>query len=233
MEVVKYIKDMLNVQEGSVMDAGIDIVIDQAPYVGKALQTYKIHKLSIRMNSYSRQFDEIREKIEASEYEILYKEQIFPIIMKQLMDDDEDEKAKAIIDGFEHIVDENIYEVEKIYHFYDVLDQLRIADMYLLAKEYYPKDNNLRNVRLRPMRLEPRMPRDLRFMEEQSEKESLKTYQQNKLQRLGLLDEHVNIEVKTKSRINTSENVDKSYTLSSFGKRFIDFFKIEEITYEE
>lgn len=39
---------------------------------------------------------------------MLYKERLFPLIVKQLIEDDEDNKSKIILDGFEYILDEDI-----------------------------------------------------------------------------------------------------------------------------
>lgn len=226
MEIVPYVKEMLGINEGTIIDTGIDTLLDQAPIIGSALQSYKISKLSKRMKLNEEQLNVIKNKVESKENEMLYKEQVFPLIVNQLMEDDEDKKSKIILDGFEYILDEDIQEIEKIYHFYDVLNQLRIADIYILTKEY---SSLKRRSGFDLSHLSQKSYKQFHFMESDTEQESINNYQKNKLQRLGLLDEKIKVKPKNRQSVSGKEDIEREYNLSSFGKRFIDFFKVQEV----
>lgn len=223
MEVVKYVKEMMNVEEGSVLDIGLDMALDQAPMVGKALQTMKFVRLERRFNKHERQFMKVKSKVEESENETLYKEQVFPFIVEQVLNDDEDVKTKIIIDGLEHMVDKNIFELERVFHYYDVLRELRMADIYLLADQYYPYDLRLdRNLRVN-FNLYTGMSHEEKQLAKNAE-----VFQINKLVRLGLLSEETKIEP---SRYDEEEVIRPkiSHKLSGFGRDFIIFFSIRDV----
>src|SRR5690606_35955950 len=121
MEPVNYIKDMLGVQEGTIIDGAIDMGLSVTPTFGEMFQSYRITKLEKRMKKNETQLEVIKDKVESSRNEVFYKSEVFPLIVNQIMNEDEDQKVKVIIDGFEHTVDNDLYEIEKIYHYYDVL----------------------------------------------------------------------------------------------------------------
>ncbi|WP_432356967.1 hypothetical protein [Sporosarcina sp. UB5] len=138
MEPVEYIKDMMGVAEGTIIDNSIDVALGSAPVIGNLYKSYQIKKLEKRMKANEQQLLIIKRKVETSENEVFYKSEVFPLIVKKLMEEDEDVKAKVIIDGFEHLIDDDLNEIEKIYHYYDVLSELRYSDIRLFVENYMP-----------------------------------------------------------------------------------------------
>lgn len=208
---------MFGIVEGTAIDNVLDIGLGSAPIVGKIYQSYKFMKLEKRMNINQKQLLTIKTKIENSENERFYKQEIFPLIVKKLMEDDEDEKAKVIIDGFEYFIDNNLKEVERIYHYYDVLTELRYSDIILLIDRYFPTDMR----KIKPLQ-------STWFINEwerarYQEKDAIINYQVNKLIRLGLLkEEEVFID-----EGYTRESIYK-VIITDFGRRFLEFFAFDE-----
>lgn len=226
LEPVKYIKDMLGVGEGTLIDTAVDTALGYAPVIGKVIQDFKINRLAKRMKSNEGQLLVLKEKIESSTNEIWYKQEIFPLIVNKIMEDDEDKKAKVIIDGFEHIIDNDLKEIERVYHYYDVLSELRYSDIVLLVDKYMPyemrKNRNL-NINLVDTR-----EMDRAELKKHKEMEAIQRYQINKFIRLGLLvDEMINIDGGD-FLINPDDTLESRVKLSDFGRRFLEFFSIED-----
>lgn len=210
MEPVNYLKDMLEVAEGTIVDTVIDVGLGAAPVVGKVYQSYQIWKLQKRMTSNEQQLLRLKEKVETSENEVFYKQEIFPLIVKSLMEDDEDLKAKVIIDGFEYVIDNDLHNIERIYHYYDVLSELRYGDIMVLVTfpPYNPANYSFSEKRSNVFLSSSNTSKEL------SEEEAIQRYQKNKLVRLGLL----------------SDGLEQH--LTDFGTRFIKFFTVEDDTEE-
>ena len=70
MEPVNYLKEMLGVGEGTIVDTAVDIVLGEAPIIGKVYQAYQMKKLEYRMKINEKQLQIIKRKIETSENEV-------------------------------------------------------------------------------------------------------------------------------------------------------------------
>lgn len=228
MEPVKYIKDMLGIVEGTIVDTAIDVGLGVVPTIGQMYQSYQIKKLEKRMNAHEPQFQVIKDKIEKKENEVFYKQEVFPLIVKQLMNEDQDEKAKVIIDGFEYVVDNEMKEIERIYHYYDVLSEMRYSDILMFIKRYMPFE----------MRNNPSINIDLVMLEELSkeervmykEMEVIEKYQVNKFLRLGLiLDEMLKENEDGIVILNPNISYESRTAISEFGRRFLEFFTLEDV----
>lgn len=214
MEPVKYIKDMLGVQEGSVIDIVFDTGMGAAPTVGNMYQSYRIKNLEKRMKQNENQLEIIKDKVENSINEVFYKSKVVPLIINQILNEDEDLKVKVIIDGFEHIVDNDLHQIEKIYHYYDVLGELRYSDIMLFVKRYTP--NEMRKERKLDIHL---ATQNERRTQEYMESQAIKEYQRNKFMRLGLLREDFSGEGNESLKYKTG--------ISEFGVRFLLMFSME------
>lgn len=221
MKLVEYLKDMLAVTEGTIIDDSIDVALGSAPVIGKVLQSYQLMKLQKRMTINEHQLQVIKGKIEKSGKEVFYKQEVFPLIVKKLMEEDEDEKAKVIIDGFEHLIDEGLKEIEKIYHYYDVLSDLRYSDIMVFVQGYMPYE--MRNTTELRINLKFASPEEMGSAE-YKEKQSINSYQTNKLERLGL------IKTIAFSTSDDEDDITKQDTpITNFGKQFLMFFALEEL----
>lgn len=227
MEPVNYIKEMLKVEEGTVIDGAVDLGLSTIPLLGSAFQNYRIRKLEIRMKNNIHQLEIIKDKVESSNNEVFYKSEVFPLIVNQIMNEDEDTKAKVIIDGFEHIVDNDLDKIEKIYHYYDVLAEMRYSDILRFARNYTPYE------------WRDALVLDMDFFDyndltpEQKtayhERKAIETYQKNKYLRLGLLDSQTFTESTDGSIvINIDKDNGIQTGISEFGKQFLMFFTITD-----
>ncbi|KKB35220.1 hypothetical protein [Bacillus thermotolerans] len=223
MEPVAYLKDMLGIEEGTMADTAIDIGLGAAPAIGKVYQSYQMMKLQKRMNENEQQLQVLKRKIELSENEIFYKQEVFPLIVKKLMEDDEDLKAKVIFNGLEHIIDNHLKEIERIYHYYDVLSELRYSDIMIFVEKYMPYEMR------RSLELNIKLPSEKEMRSERyREQQAIEKYQITKLIRLGLLEEAI-VEIDGGRFTDDDKGGVKYKTkISSFGRRFLEFFSIEE-----
>lgn len=227
MEPVKYIKEMLKIQDGTIVDEAVDMGLSTIPFLGDAIQNYRLSKLEKRINLNIKQMEIIKDKVESSRNEVFYKSEVFPLIMKQIMDEDEDEKVKVVIDGFEHIVDEDFEEMELIYHYYDVLAELRYNDIVKFIKKYMPyecRENLTLDIDLEKFEDLSREEQDL-----QKEKDAIEKYQENKFLRLGLLKDLIfSPNEEGVISLNANRTYDSSVEISEFGKRFVIFFALRD-----
>ncbi|MEC0282337.1 hypothetical protein [Terribacillus saccharophilus] len=235
MDPIHYIKNMLNIKEGGIVDTGVEIGLGAAPIIGKIYDGYRMHKLTVAMKRHNKQLDRIQEKIERKANEVFYKQEVFPLVLKKLLNEDQIEKAPIIINGFEYIVDEDIDEIHTIYHFYDVLEELRLADIRHLSIEYAP-DYGFNNRYDRMERIADSMRLMLEDREGYDMQQDFISYTNNKLHRLGLLrytKENINDKDPYSTRVayNSTQDLSKEewnldkFELSNFGVRFINFFE--------
>lgn len=224
MQPVKYLKEMLSIDEGTAVDTVVDTVIDTAlstaPVIGNLLQSSKIIRLEKRLKLNEEQLLKVKDKIESSQNEILYKREIFPFIIGTLMDDDEDAKSKVMIDGFEHIIDNNILEAERIYHYYDVLSELRYSDIMLFVEEYMPAD-----MKKDPLNIKFNLHK---LRDEYKELRVIEKYQINKFLRLGLIEDKANNRPRSGMTFATINPHESTVQISDFGRQFLEFFSIDD-----
>lgn len=227
MEPVNYLKVMLGITEGTVIDTAIDYGMGAAPVVGKVYQSYQMWKLQKRMTANELQLLSLKGKVEKSENEVFYKQEVFPLIVKSLMEEDEDSKAKVIIDGFEYVINNELNEIERIYHYYDVLSELRYSDILMFVNKYMPYDMR-KNIKLN-MNLVNREDMSIEDWEKYEEEKAFEKYQANKLLRLGLIyDEMLTEDEDRNLHLNANKVFGSRTSLSDFGRRFLEFFILED-----
>lgn len=213
-----------------------------APVLGKYYHQYQHRKIDRAFKEMGPKLAKIASKIENSEETELFKEEIFPVIVSKILNESQEEKIKIIIDGFEHLVEKNITDLDTIFHYYDVLEELRLADIVFLIKNYKPIDHLKATLNIKlvdPYRLSQSERRE--FQERRAERRDVERYLVNKLERLGLVTEknddyRVSYTEPTKSPF---DNIPKpfslrDYELTPFGKRFIIFFSsVDEVSNNE
>lgn len=227
MEPVKYLKDMLGVVEGTAVDTAIDGAVGIAPVVGKVYQMYQMNKLQRRMNAHEKQLNILKDKIELSENEVFYKQEVFPLIVKHLMDEDEDSKSKVIIDGFEYTIDHDLKEIERVYHYYDVLSDLRYSDIMVFVDKYMPYHMR-KNQELKFNFPSLEEMESSEFKKKQAMNKIINTYQTNKLLRLGLIESHITTIDAGGFTEDDKGGVEQETKITEFGVQFLKFFSIED-----
>lgn len=231
--VEKYLSEMLNVT--SVTDV-VDPVMDTLGMIsplGSLWSSFKMHRLKKRLNKVEPELWRIKKKIETKENEVFYKQEVFPLILKALCEEDEEGKENIYINGFEYTVDKGIKEMEKVFHYFDVLAELRISDIVYLLQRYGPKDDD------KPFKIKfgmdvERYHSDEAYKDEYKERQDLKRYTDNKFVRLGLVEveqinhlEELNTTAFMYSSSRSTKRVPRRY-LTNFGDRFIKFFAEDE-----
>lgn len=202
---------------------------DFLPVFGKIYHAYQHQKINRALRESDHQIQNIKVKLDASDESIIFKEEIFPIIIKKMIDEPQEEKINIIIDGFEHIIDRNISKQEIIFHYYDVLEELRMADIIFMCTNYCIKKEKSSKEKVTHLSSES---------EEELAQKHIERYMANKLVRLGLLIEKADEEqmtydvLKELTRNRTGYEYaakfsSDQYELTPFGFNFIDFFKLD------
>ncbi|WP_215113412.1 hypothetical protein [Exiguobacterium sp. s63] len=213
----------------------VDGTATLAPVLGKYYHQYQHRKIDRAFKEMGPKLEKIASKIENSEETELFKEEIFPVIVSKILNEPQEEKIKVIIDGFEHLVDKNITDLDTIFHYYDVLEELRLADIVFLIKNYKPIDYSKATLNIRledPAEMYGLSQSERRELQERrAERKDVERYLVNKLERLGLVTEKNDDYRKSYGEPTKSpfDNIPKSfslldYELTPFGKRFIIFF---------
>jgi hypothetical protein len=217
----------------------IEVIVDiggqSIPLISGAINWYKFKKINEELNKLSTRINAVTEKMNDSENEVFIKQEIFPIILNNIINDEQNEKISVMLNGFEQIIDKNILDTDKIFHYYDVLKEMRVSEIVHLTENYVKPLENARNpyyLKLNPIRLN--------FQKSKEEREivDLERYMDNKLHRLGILEyakERIRrTEYKPReykdfegSKNNFKVNMDR-FQISNFGLRFIEFFYNED-----
>ncbi|GAB6440297.1 hypothetical protein bcgnr5372_63730 [Bacillus luti] len=221
------------------VEIAVEIGGGVAPIAGSILNYFKFKKINKELSNLKGQIENIAQKIEDSQNEVYLKQEIFPIILNKIMNDEQEEKIKIILNGFEYIIDNEILDSDKIFHYYDVLAEMRLSEIVHLTNKYVVIMEMLKN----PGKMELKLDLKMEYTAEDKEREDLERYMNNKLFRLGIL-EYVKERVDKPSEgisMQTSmpyqwqdpaperyEVNTEKYKVSNFGKRFIEFFYKEE-----
>jgi hypothetical protein len=218
------------------VEALVDIGGQSMPMISGVMNWYKFRKINKELNNLTEQISTITTKMVTSENEVFIKQEVFPIILNKILNDEQTDKISVMLNGFEHIIDEGILDTDKIFHYYDVLSEMRLSEIVHLTEEYVKPMENARNpynkIRLNPIRL------NIQRTEEEKERADLERYMDNKLHRLGILQY---AKERTRNRdyrpqeYNDLGNNKKDYRvnmerfeISNFGLRFIEFFYKED-----
>lgn len=226
-KIDKLMNDMLGMDLPNIPDVltpAANLVGVVTPILGSLWTSFKIHRLKKRLDIAEPKLQEIKEKIERKDNETFYKLEVFPLLIKQIYEEDEDAKIPIIINGFEYTVDESIEEMEKIYHFFDVLEELRMSDIIRLFSKFVPGFRRSQPVNNNGPSLET--PDLIKAIHE---RDTLNKYMDHKLERLGLVYVEEEDLVKYLADPNNRFRGRKQPRplLTDFGRKFVDFFKEE------
>ncbi|WP_339213955.1 hypothetical protein [Ornithinibacillus sp. FSL M8-0202] len=210
-----------------------DTIADQAPIAGKILTTFKIHRLQQRIKHHEKGINYITEKVRAIDdpnFKILIKDFLFPDLLQQLLDEDEDQKISYFLNGFCHVIDNEIYDRSKILIYYDALISLRFVEIeYLLT--FTSEYNKYRYHKVKHNDFEKHFTEKREFWE-------LKSTIENKLESMNLIStgrlvsytkimkkmNKISLDVQRGLASPRSEPDETKIT--EFGKRFVYFFNL-------
>ncbi|PWW26845.1 hypothetical protein DFO73_1098 [Cytobacillus oceanisediminis] len=86
----------------------VDIGGQSIPLINGAMNWYKFKKINKELTNLTEQINTIMEKLEVSEKKIFIKQEVFPIIFSKILNDEQIERISVMLNGFEHIIDEEI-----------------------------------------------------------------------------------------------------------------------------
>lgn len=131
------VKNLTGIDDSSGLELIFNTMTDQAPIIGKILTTYKIHRLGNRLKANESKIDVINEKVDSvedSKFIDLLKNFLFPTILQELLEEDEDNKIGCFLDGFGQVIDNYVNDKSKILIYYDVLKEVRFIELeYLIT----------------------------------------------------------------------------------------------------
>lgn len=183
------------------------------PVAGSIMNTVRFKKIENELTKHEGKINAIGEKLDRSEHEVFFKQEVFPIVFNKILQDEQVEKTSIFLNGLEYIVDNEVVDEDIIFHYYDVLSELRLADIRHLAEKYESDLIYFGILKRRPTLRVPKIPVTKEEKKKNKEKVDVEQYMNNKLQRLGILQPGVR---------------DKSLGVSPFGRRFVQFFYVEE-----
>jgi hypothetical protein len=141
-------------------------------------------------------------------------DRVFPLIFDYVIDEQQEEKISLIINGFHSVIEDQITDEEIILTYFDVLKNLRAAEISFFMKTYFPDYSQLDMDRLRlAMDTSPSGRKRYQTIE------SYKAYVNNKLEQLGLIQTMYVVE---------SESATDRDVVTDFGKGFVAFFKTRQ-----
>lgn len=248
-EIESTLKKLLGVEVGSVTGEIIDTGLSIAPFISKVITAYKINRLWKRLKEHEIMLNRIGDKVYRLDDPMkdMIQTTLFPYILDDLIEENQNQKVEFILNGLEYIVDEEIREESYIISFYDVLRDLRVDDIKrLLEYTIYFRINLENEVYQKRKTLErgTEAEQGLYYKEE-----SYRLHIDNKLEAKGLIksdeEDLTNsiielVELQNKSMLTDDfrmraeerflkDRIKKSsdYYLTSFGDDFIKAFNLD------
>lgn len=226
------VKSLCGIEIGSEIEFIFEGLSDSAPFIGRVITSYKIYKLRKYLERLENEIDIIKEKVKhihEPQFKDLLTNFLFPKVLQNLMEEDEENKIAYFLKGFEFVIDNEIYDKAKILMYYDVLSELRFIEiqylisisslykMYLLDAEYNGKQIKNKITKKQFGELKPTI--------------------ENKLERLGLVNtgrlltynqimKILNESIKLYERGISSTNTNDEIHLTKFGNDFLGFFRL-------
>lgn len=241
VEMINHMKSLIGIEQGSEIELVFDSLMDQAPVIGKFISTYKIHRLGKRLSVCETEIGILSNKVELIDdlnFIEFLKGFLFPSLLEDMLNEDEDNKIEYFLNGFAYVIDEIIDDKSKVLIYYDVLRELRFIEIeYLISltseyKRFRNRKNN-GNENITEMFYFAKMKRENR------EFGNLYWSIENKLERLGLID--TGRQLKFEEIMNKMNNALQKYQkgitsttnpseiqLTAFGKSFLNFFVMLE-----
>lgn len=158
-EIVESFKNLIGESNFNVLEFFAGTIGDVAPIISNLMTSFKIYRLKNRLEKHEIKLKELSEKvvvIEDEKFVDILKNFLFPSILQQLLDEDEDNKIGYFLDGFGNVIDSRVIDESEILILYDTLKNLRFIEIeYLISfsrayknyhrgkeiKDYFKEDN--------------------------------------------------------------------------------------------
>ncbi|CAH0149418.1 hypothetical protein SRABI134_00726 [Peribacillus sp. Bi134] len=207
-----YLKKLLCIEENTSVSAifnlGYDFLESAAPIIGNGIQNMKIRNLKKGLKELNFVVANIGVTLNELQEKFI-QEKALPLILKNMMQEEQEEKIKILVNGLESIINDSMYEEDSLFEFYDVLNSLRKKEIARLLEMYNKEIQNQDTYNIGNFEFDGT---------------SLE-YIDNKLVQLGLRKVYV-INAGTWGALESPEE-DTAFT--DFGKDFIKFFRNRKI----
>ncbi|KXH83728.1 hypothetical protein [Sporosarcina sp. HYO08] len=204
----EYSKKLLGIKEDTVGSAIFDFVYEAgagaAPVVSNIIQSIQIRNLKNGLKEVNNIVQDMSVTLKEHEEKFI-QEKALPLIFKNVVQEEQEEKIKIMINGFESIVYDSMYDEDNLYEYYDVLKSLRKKELARMLQLYNKEIRNQETYNIGNFKF------DGTSIE----------YIDNKLVQLGLRRTFI-IDEGTWGALASPEE-DTAFT--EFGKRFIKFFR--------
>ncbi|MBT2667336.1 hypothetical protein J7J00_17810 [Bacillus sp. ISL-4] len=186
----------------------IEIGMELSPYLGSALQTYKMYRLQNRVQDHSEQLERISVLYSNTLLsEKFIQERIAPIVLSDLIEEHEDAKINYILHGFENVFINEKDNESLIINYFDTLRNLRYEDV---KRFFYFIDQSI----------------NANIYIEESEEQALQRTIDGKLVNLGLLS----VKLRLSGLIGyDNDNIRKDVILTLYGKKFAEFILAQQL----
>ncbi|MCM3141316.1 hypothetical protein [Brevibacillus sp. MER 51] len=225
----------LESQTGIIVEGVVEYGAMLTPYIGSAMNFIKFRRIETRLQKHSEELAELRNLLITldSNFQQFIRDKVFPLVIDNIYEETQEEKIGVILNGLAGVIKNRVADEDLIITYFDVLNQLRIAEIQHLFSNY----DNRNRAKIDMSFLNLAMDRTREGRKKYAELQGFKNYVDNKLLRLGLLrykqgnDNTYSYEYMIPSyKPKTEDNDDRKwildqYFLSDFGKQFIAFFE--------
>lgn len=166
--IINTIKDIVGLDSLELVEVVGESVPDMTPFLGSILTNIKIKRLAKRLTSVESELNQIREiiAVEPNQEKVnQVKEFVLPIFLEKLLEEDEDQKVKYVVNSIKRFIEEETLNESQLILIFDIIDKLRCVEVdYLISL----RDNT-------------------EFLPSVEASENIITFIENKLERIGLI----------------------------------------------
>lgn len=207
-----YLQKLLCIEENTpasaILSFGYDFLEGATPVLSNVIQNVKIRNLKRGLKELNNVVTTMSITLNETQEKFI-QEKALPLILKNIMQEEQEEKIKILVNGFESIINDSMYEEDSLYEFYDVLNSLRTKEIARLLQMYNNEFQNQETYNIG------------NFLFDGTSLE----YIDNKLVQLGLRKVYI-INAGTYGALKSPK---EGTNFTDFGKYFIKFFKNRKI----
>lgn len=232
-ETIDQVKSLIGDQNFAGLDILAGTISEVAPVISNIITSFKIRRLSKRLALHEKKIQNLSQKlvsIEDDKFVDLLKNFLFPSILQQLLEEDEDNKTGYFLDGFGNVIDKKIIDESRILILYDILKNLRYIEIEYLISLSSKYKRYCRDIKMSTKQQVDKPFDDLKF-------KSIKIAIESKLEGLGLIDtgrsisyeevmKNLNDDLKRyTNRIAGTKRIPET-KLTSFGQEFLNMYSL-------
>lgn len=134
-----YSKELLGIQENTLGSTAFDLIFDvgvaATPVVSNFVQGLQIRNLKNVLKEIDKVIQTMNVTFKEHEEKFI-QEKTLPLILKNAIQEEQEEKIRIMVNGFESIIYDSMYEEDDLYEYYDVLKSLRYKEIARMLQLY-------------------------------------------------------------------------------------------------